>query len=140
MRTLASIVVLCLASTTFALTQTDIDRGAKRATGGLKSVTRTLASEKLEGRDNDTQGSFDAQAFLVKRLRRLGAGLAGGTGDVAYKQPFVQSGRAGTNLLAVIRGRELPDEYVVVGAHYDHLGDGHCLAKEIGRASCRERV
>src|SRR5262249_36845557 len=32
-----------------------------------------------------------------------------------------QSGQVGTNLLAVIRGRELPDEYVIVGAHYDHL-------------------
>jgi hypothetical protein len=137
MRTLAPIAVLCLASTTFALTQAEIDRGARRATGGLKNVTRTLASERLEGRDNNTQGSFDAQAYLVKKLRRLGAGLASGTGDAAYKQPFVQSGRAGTNLLAVIRGRELPDEYVVVGAHYDHLGDGHCPAKgAVGSTVC----
>jgi len=43
------------------------------------------------------------------------------SGPDAYRQPFVQSGQIGTNLLAVIRGRELPNEYVIVGAHYDHL-------------------
>jgi hypothetical protein len=125
-RTLASLALLCVASTAVALTPVEIDRGARRATGGLKRVVRTLAGERLAGRDNDTQGSFDAQAFLVKRLGRLGPGLAPGAGDDAYKQPFVQSGKIGTNLLAVIPGRDLPDEYVVVGAHYDHLGDGHC--------------
>ena len=45
------------------------------------------------------------------------------TGDAAFKQPFVQSRKNGTNILAVIPGSELPNEYVFVGAHYDHLGD-----------------
>jgi Zn-dependent M28 family amino/carboxypeptidase len=52
---------------------------------------------------------------------------AAAAGDEAYRQPFAQSGQVGTNLLAVIRGRELPDEYVIVGAHYDHL-DSRSLA------------
>src|SRR5262249_36329207 len=104
-------------------------RGAHKATGGLKGVTRKLASERLDGRDNDTQGSFDAQAYLVKKLRHLGAGLGPGVGLDAYKQAFVQGGQIGTNLLAVIQGRDLPDEYVIVGAHYDHLGNGGCPTK-----------
>ncbi|MCW5892764.1 MAG: M20/M25/M40 family metallo-hydrolase [bacterium] len=128
-------VALCcaIATSALALTQAEIDRGSRRAAGGLKGVTRTLAGDRFQGRDNDTQGSFDTQAYLVKKLRRLGAGPAPGAGDAAYKQPFTLSGQTGTNLLAVIPGRDLPHEYVVVGAHYDHLDTrsnaaGNCSA------------
>jgi hypothetical protein len=58
----------------------------------------------------------------VRRLKRLGERPRGGAGFEAYRQPFVVEGQSGANLLAVIRGRELPDEYVILGAHYDHLG------------------
>ncbi len=40
------------------------------------------------------------------------------TGDDAFKQPF----DGGTNLLAKIPGTDKSDEYVMIGAHYDHLG------------------
>src|SRR5438067_9171018 len=104
-----------------ALTPADIETGAARATANLRTVTRRLASDNLAGRDNATPESERAQAMLIRRMRRLGAGIGGaGEGDDAYRQPFIQ-GQAGTNLLALIPGREVPDEYVVVGAHYDHL-------------------
>src|SRR5437870_9019924 len=96
-----------------ALTPADIETGAARATANLRSVTRRLAAENLAGRDNATPESERAQAMLIRRLRHLGAGIGGaGADDDAYRQPFVQ-GQAGTNLLAIIPGRELPDEYVV---------------------------
>ena len=40
------------------------------------------------------------------------------SGDAAFTQAF----EGGTNVVALIPGDELPDEYVIVGAHYDHLG------------------
>jgi len=112
----------------------EIDAVAARTTG-LRTVTHRLASDALLGRDNDTPESARAQRFLVRRLERLGTGLdATRSGEDAYRQPFVQSGQTGTNLLAVIPGREIPDEYVIVGAHYDHLDtrstpDGKCAAR-----------
>lgn len=115
-----------------ALNQADIDAVARNATRGVKRVTRSLASDGLRGRDNDTAESRLVQRYLIGRLKTLGAGLnSAATGAEAYKQPFVQSGQTGVNLFAVIRGRELPDEYVIVGAHYDHLDTrsnaaGHC--------------
>src|SRR5262249_45917959 len=70
----------------------------------------------------DTPESLVAQRYLTALLKVRGAGLnRSTTGDDAYAQHFVQSGQTGTNLLAVIRGRELPNEYVIVGGHYDHL-------------------
>ncbi len=79
-----------------------------------------LASDTFAGRNNATPGSVAAQDYLIAQLRYLGAaGLdISSTGDDAFKQPFT----SGTNILGVIPGTEIPDEYVMVGAHYDHLG------------------
>jgi len=101
----------------------EVERVAAKADQGVRAIVKRLAGDPFGGRDNDTPESDRAQAFVIRKLRRLGAGLNGAaTGDDAYRQPFEQSGQIGTNILAVIRGRELPDEYVMIGGHYDHLG------------------
>src|SRR5262249_50989942 len=93
-----------------------------------------LASDRLQGRDNNTQGSLDAQTWLIRKLRRLGSGLnTAASGDDAFKQPFVQGSQIGTNLVALIPGRDLASEYVIVGAHPAHRDsrrtpDGPCSA------------
>lgn len=88
-------------------------------TGYHPDDVAALADDALAGRQNLSPGSEAAQAFLVAELQAFAAGLDGSqTGDDAYRQPFA----LGTNLLAVIPGGDLADEYVVVGAHYDHLG------------------
>ncbi|HEV7733054.1 MAG TPA: M28 family peptidase [Candidatus Binatia bacterium] len=137
MRTLALLTTLVLAGalSAHALTPAEVEHAAAGATRGLRSVTKRLASPAFGGRDNNTPESSKAQRDLIKRLRRLGPGLdASAPSDDAYRQPFVQSGQIGTNLFAVIRGRELPDEYVLVGGHYDHLGSrsnaaGDCASR-----------
>lgn len=80
-----------------------------------------LASDSLNGRNNNTAGSTGAQSYLIGQLRTLGfEGLnTTATGDAAYRQTFT----AGTNIVGVLRGTTMPNEYVVVGAHYDHLGN-----------------
>lgn len=95
-----------------------------------------LADDALQGRNNNTAGSVAAQAYLIGQLQAMGAvGLnTSQTGDAAYKQPFVQSGQSGTNILAVIPGSALPNEYVIVGAHYDHLGS--CRTVQAGDTVC----
>jgi hypothetical protein len=107
------------ASPAHALTPAEIELGAERADAGLQRDLAYLADNDLAGRNNLTEGSTLAQEYLIEQLREIGPGLVDGTqDDSAYRQPFAQ----GTNLLAVIPGRELPDEYVILGAHYDHLG------------------
>lgn len=82
--------------------------------------TTVLASDAFTGRNNATPGATASQNYLIAQLRYLGAvGLnSSATGDDAFKQQFT----AGTNILGLIRGTELPNEYVIVGGHYDHLG------------------
>jgi Peptidase family M28 len=121
--TIVATLLLGLAGRSFCLTSAEIEAGVARAGTGAKATTRRLASKHLDGRDNGTVGSLRAQRFIVDRLKRLGPGLnTAATGFDAYRQVFVQSGREGANLLAVIRGSELPDEYVMLGGHYDHFG------------------
>ena len=86
---------------------------------GYRTVVETLASDELAGRDNGTQGSVAAQEFLIGQLSEFAQPLApGATGPDAFRQAF----GVGTNLVAIIPGSDLADQYVILGAHYDHLG------------------
>jgi hypothetical protein len=78
-----------------------------------QATVAALADDALEGRDNRTSGSVLAQRYLVDQLSEFAEPLSDD-----FRQTFVE----GTNILAVIPGAELPDEFVILGAHYDHLG------------------
>lgn len=126
---------LALAIPALALEPVDVERAASReATRGLKAITKRLAGPSYMGRDNDTPESSKAQRYLIRKLRRLGDGIHGGRSYDAYRQPFVRDGNMGTNLVAVIPGRELPNEVVLVGGHYDHLG-----TRSDANGDCRSR-
>ncbi len=86
----------------------------------VHDVVAALASDELEGRDDGTAASVGSQDVIIEQLQAIGAEPLSGSADDpdAYRQTFAN----GTNVLAVIPGGELADEYVVVGAHYDHLG------------------
>ena len=84
-----------------------------------------LAADSMEGRRVGTPGSARARAFLLGEFARIG--LAPLTDSVP--SPFTIRGRtglgpevSGVNLLAVIRGTVHPDRFIVLSAHYDHLG------------------
>jgi len=88
---------------------------------GLQRDLHAIAGDATQGRDNDTPGSTLTQQYLIGQLKRFAVGLDGSkTGDDAFKQPIP----LGTNILALIPGTDLADQFVVVGAHYDHLGSG----------------
>ena len=90
-----------------------------------------LASDQLEGRLAGTPGNDSAAAYLARRYRSLGlTELVPG-----YLQPFnalsaqdAHMGRTAPrptqNVVALLRGRDsaLRDDYIVIGAHFDHLG------------------
>jgi len=91
-----------------------------------------LAGDDTAGRNNGTPGSALARQFLIDQLKPISQGLnSGATGDAAYTQTL----SGGTNVVAVIPGTDLASEYVVVGAHYDHLGSS-CQSKAAGDNIC----
>ena len=84
--------------------------------------TTMFALDGLNGRQNGTPGSVAAQDYSISVLREYGAvGLdTSKSGDAAFRQAFPGDG---TNVLGLIKGKDLPNEYVIVGGHYDHLGN-----------------
>jgi hypothetical protein len=83
-----------------------------------RGMVEMLASDELAGRDNLSDGSLAAQEFLYDQLSEFAEPAFDGEGIDGYLQEFPD----GTNIVAVIPGTDLADEYVVVGAHYDHIG------------------
>lgn len=127
MRLFPALVVALIGLSPFtragAFTPEEIETAARSAQPRINGLVKQLASDRVEGRNNDSPGSLLAQQYILAWLKRYTVGINGAaSGDDAYKQPFVQDNKRGTNLLGVIPGRELPDEYVIVGGHYDHLG------------------
>jgi hypothetical protein len=86
----------------------------------LRRHCEFLASDALEGRETGTQGGQAAGAYVVAQLRKLKIRPAGVDGD--YYQPFGNS----RNIICRLNGSDptLAKEYVIVGAHYDHVGRG----------------
>lgn len=91
-----------------------------------------LTDDALDGRNNNTAGSITTQNYLIALMSSRGAtGLnTAAQGDASFRQAFPQ----GTNILGLIPGTDLADEYVMIGAHYDHLGG--CAIASPGDTVC----
>src|SRR5262245_12626966 len=113
------IVVPLLAEPAASFTPEEIDQASVVAR--QVDIVKLVADDLYLGRNNNTAGSTAIQGVLIGRLSEVADGLNVGTGDAAYKQAFSTTA-IGTNLLAVIPGSDLASEYVMIGAHYDHLG------------------
>jgi hypothetical protein len=95
----------------------------------LFSDVSALSAPTMEGRRTGTPGNKLAQQFITARFRDLRLQPPAGWTDFAQKFSFVLSGRGGsvaypdgTNLAAMVPGTSSPDQFLIVSAHYDHLG------------------
>lgn len=87
----------------------------------LKRHIASLADDALEGREAGSRGGHAAGDYIVKQLRS--SRLTPGGPKRSYFQPFGDGYR---NILVLLPGRDpqRKKEYIVVGAHYDHVGYG----------------
>jgi len=86
----------------------------------VREIVEDLSTDEMLGRDNESTGAALARTFLVRELDRFAEPIAPeATGEARYEQEF----DSGTNLLAIIPGTDLADEYIIIGAHYDGVGN-----------------
>ena len=112
-----------------------------------KAVTadiRVLAADSLGGRFTGTAEAGKAARYLARRFGEAGArpGVPGWlqsfpiAPDIPGLKEIAVAARPthGVNVVAVVPGRDrvLKGEYVVVGAHYDHLGHGEAKSSSLG--------
>lgn len=92
-----------------------------------------LSSDKLEGRFPGTKGNNEAAAYIKKYFKKYGLKKF----DNNYYQPFTLFVKEGINkmksdsvstqnVVGYLEGSDekLKNEYIVIGAHYDHWGWG----------------
>ena len=90
-------------------------------TSELHGHVSVLADDMLEGREAGSRGGRVAAKYVIQRLEEASLQPAGANGR--FTQPFMGGFQ---NVLAILPGSdpELREEYIVVGAHYDHVGYG----------------
>jgi hypothetical protein len=83
----------------------------------LKLRVEILAADDMEGRDNLLPGGEKARDYLIAELAAMGV-VPYGMGE------WTQAFDKGVNVIGEIAGKDplLSKEYVLLGAHYDHLG------------------
>jgi len=89
---------------------------------GLQHYVNILADEAMEGREAGTRGGWAAADYLAAELAN--SKIRGGGDEGGYFQPFPPNFR---NVLGRIEGSDLAlkQQYIVLGAHYDHIGRGN---------------
>ena len=144
------IAALLIAANLSVSAQKPIEKGLQSISEqSAKASINFLASDELEGREAGSRGGRVAGEYIVSMLRMMNLSPLGDS----YYQPFeachnqvAQKGRWQVhpdsiaqlkkgvykhlqlnNILAKIEGKRT-DEYVIVGAHYDHLGIDPTLA------------
>lgn len=92
----------------------------------LMDDLRILSADDMQGRDTGSEGGAKAREYIVGRLEALGVQAS----PMGRLQPWEMQGRTregtktfnGTNIIGVIPGTRVSDKYIVVTAHYDHVG------------------
>ncbi len=124
--TLAAVLTLVLLGACAPAPQTTVPADAEPTVDSdqLISDIRTLASAEMEGRRMGTPGHARAVEFIRERFSESGLRPLG----TDYDLPFRYTARGdtieadGLNLAGYIPGSISTDRYIVVTAHYDHLG------------------
>jgi Zn-dependent M28 family amino/carboxypeptidase len=86
----------------------------------------TLASDEMEGRKPGTIGIEKAAVYIENEFKKNGLSPFG---DLkSYRQTFTFKNRktnediTSSNIIGVLEGKSKKEEYVIISAHYDHLG------------------
>lgn len=89
----------------------------------LLSDLEILSSDEMQGRWVGTPGGIKAREYVLKRFKESGLKPFGNS----YLQPFEFTNQAGerlqgANVGGYIKGKRSPKKYIVISAHYDHVG------------------
>ena len=90
----------------------------------LLAHVQELSSDKYEGREVESTGNELARAYILQRFQNIGLNSF----DSSYIHPFKFYSRftrktyQGKNLIGYVPGYKDADIFVVLSAHYDHVG------------------
>ena len=155
MRSRLTVLVLaaCFACSLAGCGEPPVDNSEAAEPTGVYEYMSVLAADSMEGRRTGTAGAARAARFIESRFRAAGLEAAGDSGFYQLIPMSLGAGRSGrrrvkllddwtvwdslrpadrikeANIVGILPGSDpvLRDEYVVVTAHYDHVGVGRPL-------------
>lgn len=88
----------------------------------IADIMNFLASDELAGRDTGSEGLEKAAQFIEAEFKKYGISPYFDT----YRDNFDAKGVETFNVVGVLKGTDekLAKEFVVLGAHFDHIGKG----------------
>jgi hypothetical protein len=81
-----------------------------------------LASDTCEGRGPGSAGHERAEERIAARMREAGLDSFNNSRIQTFNGKFRNHTRTGKNIIGWIKGTRYPEKYIVISAHYDHLG------------------
>ena len=81
-----------------------------------------LASDSLHGRKAGSEDGAKARAYILEQWKEIG--IEPFYPEEGFEIPFSRNGLNMANLIGIIPGNDptLKDEYILLGAHFDHIG------------------
>tara|TARA_B100000767_G_C19774781_1_gene541936 strand:+ start:3697 stop:4653 length:957 start_codon:yes stop_codon:yes gene_type:complete len=89
-------------------------------TESVKKHLYILASDEMEGRKAGSLGIEKAAKYIASEFQKIG--LIPFKNLTSFRQNFKANDIEMFNIIGFLEGRSKKDEYVVISAHYDHLG------------------
>lgn len=86
----------------------------------IKEIVTFLASDDLNGRDTGSEGINEAANYIETKFKAYGLKPYFDT----YRDNFTIEDMEAYNVIGYLEGTDskLKDEFIVIGAHYDHIG------------------
>jgi len=117
----ASLAVVGLAPSRQAIRQSTYFDSAQ-----LLHDLQVLSADDMQGRQTGTSGGEKARGYVIERFKAAGLSPFG----ASYEVPFTFTSRRppaerrGVNVVGHVDGTRDSQRYIVISAHYDHIGVG----------------
>ncbi len=124
MKSILSIFILIFAlSPVFAQQTKPAPKSEIISAAKLLKDIETLSADDMQGRGIGTPGGLKAREYVARRFAESGVKPF----NNSLFQPFDFTNRAGgkisgANVVGYVEGRRFKDKYLVITAHYDHVG------------------
>jgi Zn-dependent M28 family amino/carboxypeptidase len=84
----------------------------------------TLSSDAMAGRKTGTPGGALARTYVARRFKESGLKFYASSPlqFFTFTDPKTKVEHQGANVVGYLKGRTFPESYLVVTAHYDHVG------------------
>lgn len=115
-------ICLCFSSLLKAQKPLPLNYNSSDVISELKRHLSVLAHDSLEGRETGFPGIEKAARYIESQFLQMGITPLPALKEYRqhYKTPYQNQNAC--NVMGVIEGSDLKNEYIVLSAHYDHLG------------------